>query len=246
MKNIFLLFVFGLAGSTVLFGQNLSAIEILEKTEANQLYDNFTASASMVINDFYGERESEFTIYQKGKDLSLVEFTSSLEYGQKVLRVKNKLYLFYPDADEIITLSQSMLQQSFMDSDISFQDIAGDRSLVELYTVTLEKEEEREGTECYVLFLSGKKPLTLTYPYQRVWIDKETFTLVFAELFTLRKKLVKTLAVHDYKKLGRQYVYTHIEFNDVIKENSRTEIFLEKLRKTQISDKKFTLESLRF
>ena len=80
---------------------NLSALtgeEIVRKADELQTFDTATAIGEMRIKDRFGIKVSTFNSWSRGADDSLIEFTSTAERGQKVLRTSDELYLYYPDA----------------------------------------------------------------------------------------------------------------------------------------------------
>ena len=75
-------------------------------------------------------------LHRKGGD-ALVEITSGPDRGQKVLRQSSNIYLFYPDAEEVIWLKGSALKDSMMGSDFSYEDLTNDKTLADRYTSEL-------------------------------------------------------------------------------------------------------------
>ncbi len=227
--------------------QNIDVDEIVALVDNNRIVrDGLTGKGTMRITDRYGTRESTFDYVSKGADYSLITFTNANQLGQKVLRRKDKIYLYYPDAEDVITLNKSMFQQSFMDSDLSFEDIAGDKTLTEAYSAQYEGTEVKDGYESYVVYLSAYNPRQESYPYQRLWVEVNTGLVVYAELFTRRQKLLKTLAVHDYIPLNDIYVGTDTVFKDVLKKDSSTQFLLTDVSIVDVSVAQFSLEELRF
>ena len=129
----------------------LSAItpaEIIDKMEENQVYDTSRVVGSMITTDKYGTIKRTFVSYARGDDESLIEFTSVEEQGQKILRTANEIYLYFPDAEELIRIQGAALRDAVMDSDFSYEDMTGEKSLWDTYDITLEGTELIDGAEC--------------------------------------------------------------------------------------------------
>ncbi len=67
------------------------------------------------------------------KKNALVEFTNPQDRGIKFLKREDNLWMFFPDAEEIIKISGHMLNQGMMGSDFSYQDIMESDNLTDLY-----------------------------------------------------------------------------------------------------------------
>ena len=98
-KILFLLIICFLTGTSVFA---LTADEIMRKVDQNETFNTAKSVGSMIIVDRFGERKSDFIAYSEGQAKSLIEFTSIEEEGQKVLRIETKMYLYFPDAEEVI------------------------------------------------------------------------------------------------------------------------------------------------
>jgi len=100
---------------------NLSAItaeEIINTMDGMQTFDTSYSTGSIKTTDRFGVKESTFKAWSQGSSDSLIEFTSVAERGQKILRTKGSLYLFYPDDVELIRRQGAALRQSLLGSDL--------------------------------------------------------------------------------------------------------------------------------
>lgn len=148
------IFIAGAIGSPlVLHAQQLSAEQIIRRLDQNLVFETVRARASMTVRDRFGERTSTMISYSRGRDLSLIEFTSAAERGQKVLRTADEIYLYYPDAAELVRLQGAALRESMLGSDVSYEDMTGGRTILDTYNVTLRGTETVNGRHCYVVDL---------------------------------------------------------------------------------------------
>ena len=206
----------------------ITAEEIVIKMELNLVYDTAVVEGRMVINDRFGTRTSTYISYAEGEEKSLLEFTNIEDAGQKILRLKDEIYLYYPDAEETIRLQGAALRQAVMGSDFSYEDMTGDKGILDSYAVTLDGEGTVDGFPCYLLTLTAK---TRDVPYQKeiMWVDKELF--IYRQVHKLAKsgKLLKEMKVTDLIKVDGLYIPSRLIMVDKLKRNSSTEFYMDSI-----------------
>jgi len=203
--------------------------EIVTKMELNLVYDTSIVEGRMVINDRFGTRTSTYIAYAEGEEKSLLEFTNIEDEGQKILRLKDEIYLYYPDAEETIRLQGAALRQAVMGSDFSYEDMTGDKGILGSYSVTLDGEESIDGNPCYMLTLTAK---TRDVPYQTeiMWVDKELF--IYRQVHKLAKsgKLLKEMKLMDLVKVDGLNIPSRLTMVDKLKRNSSTEFHMDSIK----------------
>lgn len=220
--------------------------EIFDKVEANSVHKTARFEGKMKITDSFSTRVKSFIGYTEGKDNMLLEFTNIEDAGQKILRLNGEIYLYFPEAEEIITLRGEALKDRMMGSDFSYEDLANEGTLRDKYNARLEGEEEVDGNVCYKILLEVKSGVKdIIYPKEYVWIDKELFIERKAELFSLSGKMIKEFTVHEVKKVAGKYVLTHYVMVDTMKKSSQTEFILDDMQiNPKLDPFVFSLEEL--
>ncbi len=232
------------AGPATLHAQDLSAREIVRRLEANRTYETSRAEMTMVISDRFGRRESAMETWTRGADEALIEFTSAAERGQKVLRTEDEIYLFYPDAAELVRLQGAALRESMLGSDVSYEDLTGGKTLLDTYTVTLEGREEVDGHETYRISMEAKVR-NVPYPRQTVWVDTELFVTRKSEQHALSGRLLKTIHQEDFRNIDGYAVPFRTVIADALKRNSSTTVLIDNLEiGVRVDDFLFSLEEL--
>lgn len=204
------------------------AEQFIQNMEQNQTHDTSIIEGKIIISDRFGERASSFISYNRGKEESLLEFTSAAERGQKVLRTKDEIYLYYPDAAEIIRLQGAALRESLLGSDVSYEDITGNRGYLDDYHAEIVGEDSVAGRPTTIVELTATSS-DIAYPKQRLWIDNSDFVLLKSEQYALSGKLLK---VSDTKQttVQRGKIFPiHSTISDKLKRNSQTEVILDKV-----------------
>ena len=222
----------------------ITAKEIIEKMELNLVYDTSIVEGRMVINDRFGTRTSTYISYAEGEEKSLLEFTNIEDAGQKILRLKDEIYLYYPDAEETIRLQGAALRQAVMGSDFSYEDMTGDKGILDSYAVTLDGEETIDGIPCYILTLTAK---TRDVPYQKeiMWVDKELF--IYRQVHKLAKsgKVLKEMKITDLIIVDGLYIPSGLTMVDKLKRNSSTEFYMDSIELgVELPEDIFTLGEL--
>ncbi|MBN1410329.1 MAG: outer membrane lipoprotein-sorting protein [Spirochaetales bacterium] len=245
MKKTVILFIAVLLASTQLYG--ITADDIIRRMEAASDM-SMVASGKMGITDSFGERVKKYTLHQSKDGKMLLEFTNPEDAGQKILRIDNEIYLYFPDAVEIVRIQGDALKDRVLGSDFSYEDLtreADETSTLDKYKAVLdEKEETVDGFACYKVILTATKK-DVVYPKEILWIDKDLFAIRKAHLFSLTDKLLRTLHVRDIKKVNGKNVSTKMEMADAMKKDSKTTFTIDKYEiDTPIDPNIFSLEEL--
>ncbi len=210
---------------------SLTGTEFLKKIDANMLYEKRTTSATMTINrPNRSPKVMEMTIYSKGLDQAAIEFTApAREKGTRFLKIEDNLWIYMPSTEKVMKISGHMLRQSMMGSDFSYEDSVRNESLEELFQAEIVGEEEVSGRPCHVLRLESKKQ-DVSYPYMKLWVDKEWMIPIREELMALSGKIIKEVELEDVKQFGDRNIPTRIIMRDLLRKDTSTEILLKEIR----------------
>lgn len=242
-RNFLAVAMFVAAASTA-GAQGLGADAILERLDKSQTFDTMRSLGSMTITDSLGTRTTEFVNNARGKDDSFLEFTSAAEKGQKILRTIKELYLFFPESEEITRLQGAALRQNMAGSDISYEDMTGNRNRTENYSATLAADETVDGRACYHILLEAKKK-NIAYPKQEIWVDKQNFLPVLVKNYALSGKELKEIKFSDVVIVSGFPFSTRLVVEDKLKKGTRTELRFRSVEiNVPIPAKTFTLENL--
>jgi len=207
-----------------LFAQ--SAEEIIRKMDEMQSFKTMKSSGSMITSDRFGTKKIDFISWSQGSDEFLIEFTSAAEQGQKILRTSNELFLYYPDAEEVIRLQGAALRQSMMGSDISYEDMTEGNNTLDKYEVRMTGDETVDGKACFVIEMTAKTK-DVPYPAQTVWIEKETYLPRQVRYFSKSGKLLKEMRVQEVIQKSGKFIISRMVLEDKLKKNSSTEMVLD-------------------
>lgn len=227
------------------FGEQITAEEIMKRRDENEYIHSAYAEATMIISRGGRKVEKTMVMYSREKD-ALVEFTNPADRGTKFLKRGDNLWMFFPDAEDIVKISGHMLEQGLMGSDFSYQDMMESDKLTELYTFTLLEEDIFQDRPCYVLeaiALPGKK---VSY-YRRVaWIDQERFVGLKEELYAESGRLLKTIEVQKIEEIEERWLPVQSIMENKLRRDTYTQFIINKIElNPELEERIFSLQSLR-
>ena len=224
---------------------DMTAEEIINMRDDNEYFDTAQMEADMIIVS--GKRKITKTMTAlTDKKNSLAEFTNSQDRGTKFLKIEGDLWMFFPDAEEIIKISGHMLNQGMMGSDFSYQDVMEADKLTDLYDFEIIKEEEFEGRPCYVLEGIAREGVKVSY-YRRVsWIDKERFIGLKEELYAKSGRILKETKTNIIEEIEGRWVPTNSVMENKLRKNTYTEFTITQIKfNLEIPEETFSLQNLR-
>jgi outer membrane lipoprotein-sorting protein len=228
------------------FLHSLTADEIIRKVDDNQVYTTQKFSAVMIIERGNRTLRKEFFGYgREGEEAAFMEFTNPEDKGVKYLKIADELWIYFPDADDVMKISGHMLRQGMMGSDISYEDLLENEALRDSYESVLVGETNVNDVLCYHIELNAKVD-DVAYERRTVYIDKARFIPLRIELYARGGRLLKTMEQSNVRRIGNRYVPTKIEVRDMRRRNSVTFIeFTEIEYDIRVPNEVFTLRYLR-
>jgi hypothetical protein len=227
---------------TLLF-QQISPSEVLLSLRKNLKYNTSTFSAQLEIRKGKRVLNKSFKGYSKGENFYL-EFTNPEDKGVKYLKLKGDLYIYLPDIDDVVRLSGDMLKQSFMGSDLSYEDLMQEDPL-KYYKPVAMRDTTIEGRIYFILELEDT---TGNAPYYRVRmvVDLDRNIWLKEELITKSGRKIKEVEALEFKNIKGKYYPTSIAMRDLRLKDSYTKfVFKEVDFDIPIPDKYFSLSELK-
>lgn len=129
----------------------------------------------------------------------------------------DEMRLWLPAFKKVRRISSKKKADSFMGSDLSYEDMTS-RELDE-YTYELKGEEQINGVDCYILESTPKKGITRTYKRFVTYVSKSDKVAILDEAYDMRDKLLKTRSM-QYSKVKSYVLPKEIYVENVQKEHS--------------------------
>ncbi|MDE2135298.1 MAG: outer membrane lipoprotein-sorting protein [Alphaproteobacteria bacterium] len=125
-------------------------------------YDNYRASSSettvaMTVHRPDWERHLEMKAWTRGEDDALVRFIApAKDAGNATLKLDRDTWVFNPKLNQVIKLPASMMTQSWMGSDFSYNDLAKSEDIITEYTHKLTATEQSLGHTVWTIEATPK------------------------------------------------------------------------------------------
>ncbi len=222
-RSIFLLIV-------PLFLMSQTAEEVAKAIDDKPMPKDMRADLSMILTNKQGKTR-ESTIRSIGADdnsKQIIWFLSPADdKGVAFLKIENEggddeMRLWLPAFQKVRRISSKKKADSFMGSDLSYEDMTN-RELAD-YSYTLAGEKEIEGVPCQVLVSTPKPGVTRTYGKFVSYVSKDGLLTLYEEAFDRAGNLLKTRAV-KYQKIGGYDLPTEMSVKNVQNNHSTKLVF---------------------
>jgi len=197
-----------------------TASELLRRVDNNEIYNTIEYEGDIIINHQGRRFVKTFKAWGRGNTHSFIEFTNPEDRGTKYLRRDGRLFVYSPDAEEVVPISGHMLKESMMGSDMSYEDTINNETLSSRYDPVLAGSEIYNGRDTWVLELTARR--TESYHTRKLWIDRETGDLLHYELFALSGVKLKEYTLLRTETIGGRRFPVEGEMRDLMRRDSRT------------------------
>ena len=170
-------------------------------------FDNWRAKSSettltMTIHRPSWERHLTMTAWTRGDNEALVRFTApAKDAGNATLKLAKATYIFNPKLNQVIKLPASMLAQSWMSSDFSYNDLSKAEDLLTEYTHKIVATASAGGHTVYTIEALPKPGAPVVWGKQEVKVRDDG---IFLEetFFDQDMKPVRKMTTDKIGKLG--------------------------------------------
>lgn len=176
-----------------------------------QAFDNWRGTSSyteveMTVHRPDWERGMAMKSWTRGEDDALVRFTApAKDAGNATLKLGNDMWIFNPRLNQILKLPASMMAQSWMGSDFSYNDLAKANDILTEYTHRLLDSEQHNGHTVYVIEALPKADAATVWGKQVVRV-RDDGVMLAERYYDQDMKLVKAMTTDKVGQLdGRPY-----------------------------------------
>ena len=154
----------------------------------------------------------------------------------------HEMRIWLPAFNKIRRINANRMSESFMGSDLSYEDMMS-RTIDDNTYLRLE-DDQIEGEECYVLEVTPKNSVNTSYSKHRTWVSKENFQIVQETSYDKKSKLKKIKNFHytyvnDYEIISKIYV-------EDLQKKHKTDIYFDQVKvDTKMDEKIFQEKSLK-
>lgn len=175
---------------------------LLQKAFDNWRGNSSHTTVTMTVHRPGWEREMSMDSWTRGEDDALVRFTApSKDAGNATLKLGNDMWIFNPRLNQIIKLPASMMGQSWMGSDFSYNDLAKANDVLTKYTHKLLGSRAMDGHTAYEVQALPKPDAATVWGKQLVTV-RDDGVLLSETYFDQDMKPVKEMTTERVDELG--------------------------------------------
>lgn len=192
------------------------------------------------------QRTMTIRVWTRGQKESLVRVTAPpKDAGNATLLLDNDMWSFTPKINRVIKIPSSMMNQSWMGSDFSNNDLAKADELIEQYTHKLLGKESHEGHIVYVIESVPKEEAPVVWGREVVKIRDDWIILEHA-FYDQQGELVKKLTTSEIRPMGGKLIAARERMQRVDRPGEWTEVATKEIRfGIPVAAGTFTLTNLR-
>ena len=243
MKNIILMFF-----PILVFSQ--SGREIAEMIENRPAPDDLINKTVMILTNSKGKTRTHKMISKSknGSEKQIIWFMEPKDdRGIAFLKIEHKnrddeMRMWLPAFKKVRRISSKKKSDSFMGSDLSFEDLSNRR----LNSNDYKRLEDAKwlGRDCYVLETVPKKESKSNYVRHVSWIDKNHINILKEQSFNKKNKLEKEKHF-SYETRGKYQLIKKVSVENLLEKHATEITFSDIVINSGISDKLFNDISLR-
>lgn len=232
--------------SSVLYAEGVNPAARVKAAIAYWRDTSSYTESKMTIHRPGWQRTMAMKGWTKGLKLSLVRFTGpAKDAGNASLKTDKQMWNFSPKINRVIKIPASMMTQSWMGSDFSYNDLAKADDIIENYSHSLVGEGSEEGKKYYLIKAIPDEDAPVVWGKELLKIREDDILLEHT-FFDQDLKPIKQLKTLKLKELGGKLYPVIMRMTNLEKPESWTEIeTTEGSFGNSISDRLFTLASLR-
>jgi outer membrane lipoprotein-sorting protein len=176
------------------------------------------------------ERTMTIRVWTRGQKESLVRVVApAKDAGNATLLLDDDMWSYTPKVNRVIKIPSSMMQQSWMGSDFSNNDLAKADDLIEQYTHRLLATETHQGRKVWVIESTPKETAPVVWGREVVKV-RDDYNVLEHAFYDQTGVLVKRLTTLELREMGGKLIVTRERMQKVDKPDEWTEIVVREAR----------------
>lgn len=202
--------------------------------------------ADMEIHRPDWQRSVTFRVWTRGEKQSLVRVVAPpKDAGNATLLLDNDMWSFTPKVNRVIKIPSSMMNQSWMGSDFSNNDLSKADDLIEQYTHKLLSTSIQDGHKVYVIESIPREAAPVVWGREVVTV-RDDYVMLEHAFYDQQGVLVKKLSTQELRPMGGKIVAARQRMQKIDKPDEWTDVHTREVRfGIQIPANVFTLANLR-
>lgn len=186
--------------------------------------------ADMTIHRPDWQRTMTIRVWTRGQKESLVRVVApAKDAGNATLLLDDDMWSYTPKINRVIKIPSSMMQQSWMGSDFSNNDLAKADDLIEQYTHRLLTTETHQGRKVWVIQSTPKETAPVVWGREVVKV-RDDYNVIEHAFFDQAGVLVKRLTTLELREMGGKLIAARQRMQKVEAPEEWTEIVVKEAR----------------
>ncbi len=192
------------------------------------------------------QRSMTMRVWTRGNKESLVRVAApAKDAGNGTLLLDNDMWSYNPKINRVIKIPSSMMNQSWMGSDFSNNDLTKADDLIEQYTHKLLRTETHDGRRLYVIESVPHETAPVVWGREVIKIREDWLILEHA-FYDQQNVLIKKLSTLEIASMGGKLVVARERMQKVDRPDEWTEVTTREVRfGIPLAAGIFTLSNLR-
>jgi len=217
-----------------------TALEIVKKSEDLHYAKSSYLEMTMTIIKPTWQRKFGMKVWALEPDYVLVYVTEpARDKGTVTLKRKNEIWNWLPTVQKTIKIPPSMMNQSWMGSDFTNDDLVRSSSYVNDYEHKIVGEEKIDNFLCYKIESIPKPEAGIVWGKVISYIAKGSYIHLKTEFYDEENNLVKIFVGSQIKEMDGRLIPAHWEMIPLDKEGNKTIIEYQKIKFNIEVDKSF-------
>lgn len=191
-------------------------------------------------------RTMHVRVHSKGNDYTLIEIVSPIkDKGIKFLRRKKEVWNWIPSIERTIKLPPSMMNQSWMGTDFTNDDLVKEASILEDYSHDFNGKSMINGRSCYKITLIPLPDASVVWGKVVLHIDEKEDVILVADYYDEDNQLVNHMVASDLKLFDGRLLPSRMEMTPTDKPENKTVLIYRALKfNVQLEDNLFSPQYL--
>jgi outer membrane lipoprotein-sorting protein len=186
--------------------------------------------AEMTIHRPDWERRMTIRVWTRGDKQSLVRVAApAKDAGNATLLLDNDMWTYNPKINRVLKIPSSMMNQSWMGSDFSNNDLAKADDLIDQYNHRLLRTEMRDGHKAYVIESRPKEFAPVVWG-KEIETVRDDYILLEHAFYDQAGELIKQLTTEDIRPMGGKTIAARQRMQRADKPGEWTEIVTKEAR----------------
>lgn len=241
----FILILFFLNYSDRSFAQD--AYSIMKKADEKMRGNSSMVEMEMKTIRPSWSRTMELKAWNKGKDLAMILIlTPARDKGVSFLKRKKEVWNWYPSLERTIKLPPSMMNQNWMGTDFTNDDLVRESSVLNDYIHKRIGDTLIEQRNCHIIEMIPKPNAPVVWARVLVYVDIKDDMELYSRFYDEDGKLVNVMRASEPKMMDGRLIPTKFEMIPMDKPGHKTEMRYKNIRfNMPIDDSFFTTEKMK-